>query len=1241
MPHELPIAVDDTAERRGSDTLLKAGALQSAIFNSANFSSIATDENGVIQIFNVGAERMLGYTAREVMDKITPADISDPQEVIARAEALSLEIGTPIAPGFEALVFKASRGIEDIYELTYIRKDGSRFPAVVSVTALRDDQDAIIGYLLIGTDNTARKHAEGALHKAGALQNAIFNSANFSSIATDANGVIQIFNVGAERMLGYAAAEVMNKITPADISDPQEIIARAEALSLELNTPIAPGFESLSYKASRGIEDIYKLTYFRKDGSRFPAVVSVTALRDDQNAIIGYLLIGTDITARKQAEDVLQRAGALQSAIFNSANFSSIATDENGVIQIFNVGAERMLGYTAAEVMDKITPADISDPQELIARAEALSLELETPITPGFDALVFKARRGIEDINELTYIRKDGSRFPAVVSVTALRDEQDAIIGYLLIGTDNTARQQADEKVRSAAQYARSLIEASLDPLVTISPEGKITDVNEGSIKVTGVPREKLVGTDFCDYFTEPERAREGYQEVFAKGSVTNYPLTIRHKDASLTDVLYNASIYKDVQGEVLGVFAAARDVTARNQAEAALLKAGALQNAIFNSANFSSIATDAKGVIQIFNVGAERMLGYTAAEVVDKITPADISDPQELIARAEELSHELETTITPGFDALVFKARRGIEDIYELTYIRKDGSRFPAVVSVTALRDKRKTVIGYLLIGTDNTARKLVEADQKLLDQRLRDQQFYTRSLIESNIDALITTDPHGIITDLNKPMEVLTGCTRAELIGAPFKNYFTDPERAEAGIKLVLSEKKLTDYELTVCARDGKHTVVSYNATTFYNRGRKLQGVFAAARDVTERKRLDQILLEKNVELENAKALSDKTNLAKSDFLANMSHELRTPLNSVIGFSEVLQDQLFGPINEKQQEYVSHILTSGKHLLSLINDILDLSKVESGKMELELNRFSLKESLEDSLVMLREKALKEGVSLHLQLDPLADIHISADQRKFKQILFNLLSNAVKFTPAHGTVVVDAARDGNFIEITVQDTGVGIRAEDISKLFQTFTQLESVYTKQYEGTGLGLALTRKLVELHGGRIWVKSEITKGSSFTFSIPINETAIKVSSANRAETVINNNSCVLLIEDEPLTLTALKYALQNKGYRVLRANSGEEGLEMAQHATPDLIVLDLVMHGMNGFEVANLLQDNKTTEEIPVLILTAMDLSSADRAHLAGKVWRIEEKGSLATSEFIHLVETAAARNRTTEAGRSSP
>ena len=385
------------------------------------------------------------------------------------------------------------------------------------------------------------------------------------------------------------------------------------------------------------------------------------------------------------------------------------------------------------------------------------------------------------------------------------------------------------------------------------------------------------------------------------------------------------------------------------------------MQSAIFNSANFSSIATDAKGVIQIFNVGAERMLGYAAAEVMNTITPADISDPQELIARAQALSAELATPITPGFEALVFKASRGIEDIYELTYIRKDGTRFPAVVSVTALRDAQDAIIGYLLIGTDNTARKLVEEEQKKSDQRLRDQQFYTRSLIESNIDALMTTDPSGIITDVNKQMEELTGCTRDELIGAPFKDCFTDPARAEAGIKRVLTEKSVTDYELTARARDGKQTVVSYNATTFYDRKRTLQGVFAAARDVTERKRVE-------AELQQAKAAAESASRTKSDFLASMSHEIRTPMNAIMGIADLLAKTALTP---EQDKYVQIFRRSGDNLLNLINDILDLSKVEASQLDLERTGFSLSDHLEKVIEMVAPRAHEKGLMLVCEIAP------------------------------------------------------------------------------------------------------------------------------------------------------------------------------------------------------------------------------------------------------------------------------
>jgi signal transduction histidine kinase len=520
------------------------------------------------------------------------------------------------------------------------------------------------------------------------------------------------------------------------------------------------------------------------------------------------------------------KTGQLQSAIFNSANFSSIATDAKGVIQIFNVGAERMLGYAAADVVNKITPADISDPQEVIARAESLSVELGTPIAPGFEALVFKASRGIEDIYELTYIRKDRSRFPAVVSVTALRDTQDAIIGYLLIGTDNTARKQAEE----------------------------------------------------------------------------------------------------------------------------ALLKAGALQNAIFNSANFSSIATDANGVIQIFNVGAERMLGYTAAEVVNKLTPADFHDPQEMITRAEALSIELGTPIATGFEAVAFKASRGIEDIYELTKIRKDGSRFPAVVSVTALRDAQDGIIGYLLIGTDNTARKRLE---EVLEQIRQDQMRF------------------------------------------------------------------------------------------------------------------------------------------KDEFLSHVSHELRSPLTAIKQFTNILLGGLAGELNKEQREYQQIVLRNIRQLQSMIDDLLEVTRLETGKLTVEPERVSVLMAVTDSFNTLEGTARGKRITLSYDLPAnLPSAH--ADQTRLRQILIILLDNAIKFTPEGGSVTVRAGlfeKDTRFVQIEVSDTGCGISAEITEEIFERLYQVSERTEASRKGLGLGLYICKELVMRQGGRIWATRRRPKGSTFLFTLPV--------------------------------------------------------------------------------------------------------------------------------------------------------
>ena len=646
-----------------------------------------------------------------------------------------------------------------------------------------------------------------------------------------------------------------------------------------------------------------------------------------------------------------------------------------------------------------------------------------------------------------------------------------------------------------------------------------------------------------------------------------------------------------------LGTHPSSHEAGTEIRPEDYVIKAGALQTAIFNSANFSSIATDAKGVIQIFNVGAERMLGYLADEVMNTITPAEISDPQELIARAHALSVEFDTPITPGFEALVFKASRGIEDIYELTYIRKDGSRFPAVVSVTALRDIDKVIIGYLLIGTDNTARKQVEAEQKKLDQRLRDQQFYTRSLIESNIDALMTTDPAGIITDVNKQMEALTGCTRDELIGAPFKSYFTDPERAEAGIKLVLSDKKVTNYELTACARDGKKTVVSYNATTFYDRDRNLQGVFAAARDVTERKRFEQALQETNVEMESAKSAAEKANLAKSDFLSGMSHELRSPLNAILGFAQLMATAS-PPPSDVQKESITQILQAGWHLLKLINEILDLSVVESGKVSLSLEPVALSDVLSECQAMMEAQAQERGIALSFPHFDQPNF-VWADQTRLKQIVINLLSNAIKYNHLQGQVTVEcSAVSSERVRISFKDTGAGLPPEKVAQLFQPFNRLGQE-GGSVAGTGIGLVVTKQLVELMDGVLGVDSAVGKGSVFWVELSSTPApALKAKAFDQAvpkpalEPMNAPVRTLLYIEDNPANMTLVERLIDRRpDIHLLTAINGSLGIALARSSLPDVILMDINLPGISGIDALKALRDDPITAHIPVVALSA--------------------------------------------------
>jgi PAS domain S-box-containing protein len=457
------------------------------------------------------------------------------------------------------------------------------------------------------------------------------------------------------------------------------------------------------------------------------------------------------------------------------------------------------------------------------------------------------------------------------------------------------------------------------------------------------------------------------------------------------------------------------------------------------------------------------------------------------------------------------------------------------------------------------------------------------------------MTTDPSGIITDVNKQMETLTGCTRDELIGAPFKKYFTDPERAEAAIKLVLSQKKVTDYELTACARNGKQTVVSYNATTFYDRDRTLQGVLAVSRDVTERKLVE-------AELQQAKAAAESASRTKSDFLASMSHEIRTPMNAIIGIADLLAKT---PLNPEQDKYVQIFRRAGDNLLNLINDILDLSKVEASQLELERTDFSVKDHLEKVTEMVAGRAREKGLALVCEIAPNVPADLVGDPTRLRQVLINLLGNAIKFTES-GEVALRVAPDADSsvptaLRFTVSDTGIGIPSEKLGQVFEPFTQADSSTTRRFGGSGLGLTISKRLVELMGGRIWAESRVGEGSVFAFAVPF-ETWAAADRRTAAPAGTGFNAPlpalrILLAEDSPDNCTITMAYLEDTPYRVDIAENGAIACEKFIAGRYDLVLMDRQMPIMDGLTATRTIRAWEQANDrlpTPIIALTASAL-----------------------------------------------
>jgi PAS domain S-box-containing protein len=793
------------------------------------------------------------------------------------------------------------------------------------------------------------------------------------------------------------------------------------------------------------------------------------------------------------------------------------------------------------------------------------------------------------------------------------------------------------------SQYASSLIEASLDPLITISIEGKITDLNQAKVNITGIERNKLIGTNFYDYFTEPKKARRFYKEVFETGSITNFPLTFCDKNGKLTDVLFNGSVYKDFDENILGAVVIARDITEQKWAKELQIanKELAFQNdekekraaelilankeLVFQNDEKEKRAAElilANDELAFQNNEKEKRaqeLGVANMELAfqndekEKRAAELIIANKELIFQNEEKEKRAAELIIANKE-LVFQNREKKKRAEELVIADKE------LVFQTGEKDKRaaELIIADKELDYQNEEkekRAVENSELEAITKSLKLASQYSLSLIEASRDPLVVISPEGKITDMNNALVNITGISREALKNTDFLDYFTEPQKAREVYQEVFAKGSVADSPLTLRHADGKLTDVLFNGSVYRDDHGNVMGVVIVARDVTEKKRIANelneaivfaelavdIAEEAKVKAEHATITAENAVKAKQQFLSNMSHEIRTPMNAIIGFTKVL---LKTELTEKQKEYLLAIKMSGDALIVLINDILDLAKVDAGKMTFEQTPFKLSASLSAMVHLFETKIQEKNLKLVKEYDENIPEVLVGDPVRLHQIILNLVSNSVKFT-TKGKITVSVSlltedEKKATIQFSVTDTGIGIPADRIGKIFENFQQASSGTSRLYGGTGLGLAIVKQLVESQGGSIHVNSVINEGSTFSFELSFlktNDNAELESDSIELDVDLKDIK-ILVVEDIVLNQLLMKTLLDDFGFARDVADNGKIAIEKLRTNTYDVILMDLQMPEMNGFEATDYIR-NILNLQTPIIALTA-DVTTVDLA-----------------------------------------
>jgi PAS domain S-box-containing protein len=730
------------------------------------------------------------------------------------------------------------------------------------------------------------------------------------------------------------------------------------------------------------------------------------------------------------------------------------------------------------------------------------------------------------------------------------------------------------------SRYASSLIEASLDPLIVISPGGEITDMNQAKVTITGISRDKLVGTFFFDYFTDPLKARKVFEEVFANGSVTDSPLTFRHKNGKLTDVLFNGSVYKDAKGKVLGAVVVARDISEQKWATE-LRKAN--KELIYQNKEKENRAAEL--------IVANKELAFQNDEKEKRAKELVIANKELLFQNKEKGKRAKELVVANK----------------ELLFQNKEKEKRAAELIIA----DKEIIIQSVEKSKQEVANKKLEA----LSYSLKLASQYSLSLIEASRDPLFTISPEGKITDMNQATVNIIGISRKKLKGTDFLDYFTEPQKAREVYQEVFAKGSVTDSPLTIRHIDGKLTDVLFNGSVYKDDRERVLGVVVVARDITEQKRIATEFMEAKVfaefatmiaeeaksKAESATLIAENAVKAKQQFLSNMSHEIRTPMNAIIGFTKVL---LKTDLSTKQKEYLTAIKMSADALIVLINDILDLAKVDAGKMVFEQTPFKMSLSISAMLHLFETKIHEKNLDLIKKYDNRIPAVLVGDPVRLHQIILNLVSNAVKFTnKGKITVSVQLLNEDEeqaTIEFSVADTGIGIAENKIDRIFENFQQASSGTSRLYGGTGLGLAIVKQLVEPQGGKIEVKSKIDEGSTFSFTLSFLKTKAEAD-AEAATLELDmeiKNVKVLVVEDIQLNQLLMRTLLDEFGFACDIASNGKLAIDKLQTNDYDIVLMDLQMPEMNGFEATEFIR-NKMKSTIPIIALTA-DVTTVDLA-----------------------------------------